>query len=158
LLSEIEVGAATIDGSPRVRPAAAQRIGLRHVLEMLGLGEQEHALRPHLKRNATVVMARHLQQQSDPELRSAASLGQMRQAGRLRQRALARGVQIVSGVAGAVTNRQPAKHPKSGAVCCPDTTPNKCGSDGRWSHHAARPNDGDHRCEIDSMRVRAGLF
>jgi hypothetical protein len=33
LLSEIEVGAATIDGSPRGRLAAAQRIGLWHVLE-----------------------------------------------------------------------------------------------------------------------------
>jgi hypothetical protein len=30
--------------SPRGKPAAAQRIGLQHVLEMLGLGEQEHAL------------------------------------------------------------------------------------------------------------------
>jgi hypothetical protein len=35
------------------------------MLEMLGLGEQEHALRPHLERYATVVMARHLQQQSE---------------------------------------------------------------------------------------------
>jgi hypothetical protein len=40
-------------------------VGLQHMLEMLGLGEQEHALRPHLERYATVVMARHLQQQSE---------------------------------------------------------------------------------------------
>jgi hypothetical protein len=40
-------------------------VGLQHVLEMLGLGDQEHALRLHPKRYAAVVMARHLQQQSE---------------------------------------------------------------------------------------------